>query len=102
MEGDVGGVAGGAPALLKPVLGVDLDYLHSSPDEMRQRFGPIETYIAERVWHRRRPPTGPARYAHRALARGWVIPGVCLRTAFSIQPGVPGHDVVGVAADPQP
>ena len=39
--------AGGDPHLLEPVLGVDADYLHAALDEMRQRFGSIETYFAD-------------------------------------------------------
>lgn len=39
--------AGGDPALLRPVLGVDAAYLDASLDEMRQRYGTIERYFDE-------------------------------------------------------
>lgn len=39
--------AGGDPRLLEPVLGVRADYLHAALDEMKQKFGSIETYFGE-------------------------------------------------------
>jgi protein-tyrosine phosphatase len=39
--------AGGDPDLLRPVLGVQPDYLDAALDEMRQRFGTIEGYFAD-------------------------------------------------------
>jgi protein-tyrosine phosphatase len=39
--------AGGDPALLHPVLGVDASYLQASLDEMRVQFGTVETYFAD-------------------------------------------------------
>ena len=39
--------AGGDPELLRPVLGVDQDYLQASITEMRRRFGTIEGYFEE-------------------------------------------------------
>jgi protein-tyrosine phosphatase len=39
--------AGGDPDLLRPVLGVQTDYLDAALDEMRQRFGTIEGYFAD-------------------------------------------------------
>jgi protein-tyrosine phosphatase len=38
---------GGDPDLLKPVLGVDPDYLRASLDEMHQHFGSIDSYFAD-------------------------------------------------------
>jgi protein-tyrosine phosphatase len=38
---------GGDRRLLEPVLGVKADYLHAALDEMKQRFGSIETYFGE-------------------------------------------------------
>lgn len=37
--------AGGDPALLRPMLGVQEEYLAAALDEMRQRFGTIEGYF---------------------------------------------------------
>lgn len=37
--------AGGDPELLRPVLGVEEGYLQASIDEMRERFGTIESYF---------------------------------------------------------
>jgi protein-tyrosine phosphatase len=39
--------AGGDPALLRLVLGVEAVYLGAARDEMRQRYGTIERYLAE-------------------------------------------------------
>ena len=39
--------AGGDRHLLEPVLGVDKHYLRASLDEVKQRFGSIETYFAD-------------------------------------------------------
>jgi protein-tyrosine phosphatase len=39
--------AGGDPALLRPVLGVEPAYLHAALDEMHNRFGTIEAYFTE-------------------------------------------------------
>jgi protein-tyrosine phosphatase len=39
--------AGGDPALLMPVLGVDRRYLDAGLDEMTGRFGGVEGYFAE-------------------------------------------------------
>jgi protein-tyrosine phosphatase len=39
--------AGGDRRLLEPVLGVDADYLRAALDEVKQRFGSIETYFAD-------------------------------------------------------
>lgn len=39
--------AGGDPALLRPVLGVETAYLRTAFDEMRTRFGTIERYFSE-------------------------------------------------------
>ncbi len=36
---------GGDPELLKPVLGVDPQYLRTAVDEMQRRFGSIEGYF---------------------------------------------------------
>lgn len=38
---------GGDPELLRPVLGVQKEYLNSAFDEMRQRFGTIEGYFSQ-------------------------------------------------------
>jgi len=37
--------AGGDPTLLEPILGVRVEYLEASLDEMRNRFGTIENYF---------------------------------------------------------
>ncbi|GIH05521.1 phosphatase [Rhizocola hellebori] len=37
--------AGGNPSLLKPILSVEAEYLDTTVDEMRQRFGSIEGYF---------------------------------------------------------
>lgn len=39
--------AGGDPALLRPIIGVEPDYLEASLDEMHLRFGSFERYMAE-------------------------------------------------------
>lgn len=39
--------AGGDPALLEPVFGVQADYLRAALDEMDRRFGSIESYFAD-------------------------------------------------------
>jgi protein-tyrosine phosphatase len=39
--------AGGDPALLRPVLGVETAYLRTALDELRSRFGTIERYFSE-------------------------------------------------------
>ena len=39
--------AGGDPALLTPVLGVDASYLRAAFDEMHTRFGTIENYFSQ-------------------------------------------------------
>jgi protein-tyrosine phosphatase len=39
--------AGGDPALLRPVLGVETAYLRTAFDELRSRFGTIERYFSE-------------------------------------------------------
>ncbi len=39
--------AGGDPELLRPVIGVQIEYLDASLDEMRRRYGSIEGYFAE-------------------------------------------------------
>ena len=39
--------AGGDPAVLKPVFGVDPAYLTAGLDEMHDRFGSIEGYFSD-------------------------------------------------------
>jgi protein-tyrosine phosphatase len=39
--------AGGDPELLRPVLGVQQEYLEAALDEMQQRFGTLEAYFAD-------------------------------------------------------
>lgn len=39
--------AGGDPELLRPVLGVEKDYLQASITEMKERFGTIEDYFGK-------------------------------------------------------
>jgi protein-tyrosine phosphatase len=39
--------AGGDPELLRPVLGVQREYLEAAVDEMRQRFGTLDGYLTE-------------------------------------------------------
>ncbi len=39
--------AGGDPALLRPVLGVETSYLRAAFDEMQTRFGSIESYFSD-------------------------------------------------------
>jgi protein-tyrosine phosphatase len=39
--------AGGDPALLSPVLGVEPSYLRAAFDEMHSRFGTIEAYFSQ-------------------------------------------------------
>ena len=39
--------AGGDPDVLRPVIGVEQEYLEASLDEMRQRFGSLEGYVTE-------------------------------------------------------
>jgi protein-tyrosine phosphatase len=39
--------AGGDPALLHPVVGVDEAYLTAALDEMHARFGTVEDYFAD-------------------------------------------------------
>jgi protein-tyrosine phosphatase len=39
--------AGGDPALLRPVLGVEPAYLHAAVDGMHSRFGTIEAYFSQ-------------------------------------------------------
>jgi len=55
---------GGDPDLLKPVLGVDPDYLRASLDEMHQHFGSIDATLP-RPRHRRPRPAGAALRPHR-------------------------------------
>jgi len=41
------GAAGGDPELLRPLLGVDPSYLDAAVDEMRARYGTVESYFAD-------------------------------------------------------
>jgi protein-tyrosine phosphatase len=38
---------GGDPDLLRPVLGVEIEYLHASLGEMRKAYGTIEQYFSD-------------------------------------------------------
>jgi protein-tyrosine phosphatase len=44
---DTYAASGGDPELLRPLLGVDASYLDAAVDEMRARYGTVESYFAD-------------------------------------------------------
>jgi hypothetical protein len=75
--------AGGDPHLLNPVLGADPLYLQAALDEMKTRYGSIESYFAQGLGSTRRTAGATQRADSARLIR--IGLGQC--PGMSLEPG---------------